>query len=249
MIHPLPPQPAPALPAHRRTGAGLRRRLQWAGRGGPGGAGGFGEWAERRGARRGAARRSPARPTAAGEAAGGSWLAAGGDGSCRSAGRRGPLAVGERGAGSGGGERGWGVRAALRRRSGWAPSTGAAAAGPPRRQVPPHGWAEGAAGGTGGPGPARPPRLAGPLPAGPASRIRAFYFPLQADNLLHQLQEDFQALTEKIALRNILFERGLPAPRGRFQILRSRSLYWTGTDVSRTREWGMFFFPEHPTKT
>lgn len=74
------------------------------------------------------------------------------------------------------------------------------------------------------------------------TRIRALYFPLQADNLLHQLQEDFQALTEKIALRNILFERGLPAPRGRFQLLRPRSLCGTGTGVSRARERGCSFF-------
>ncbi|NXT25560.1 HSBPL protein, partial [Syrrhaptes paradoxus] len=33
------------------------------------------------------------------------------------------------------------------------------------------------------------------------------FFSPQAENLLHQLQESFQALTEKLTLRNILFGR------------------------------------------
>ncbi|XP_057280231.1 heat shock factor-binding protein 1-like protein 1 isoform X1 [Pezoporus wallicus] len=36
-----------------------------------------------------------------------------------------------------------------------------------------------------------------------------------AENLLNQLQENFQALTEKITLRNILFRAGLLSPTGR----------------------------------
>ncbi|XP_030340398.1 heat shock factor-binding protein 1-like protein 1 isoform X1 [Strigops habroptila] len=35
-----------------------------------------------------------------------------------------------------------------------------------------------------------------------------------AENLLYQLQENFQALTEKITLRNILFRAGLLSPAG-----------------------------------
>ncbi|NXL37464.1 HSBPL protein, partial [Glaucidium brasilianum] len=34
------------------------------------------------------------------------------------------------------------------------------------------------------------------------------FFSPQAENLLYQLQENFQALTEKITLRNILFQMG-----------------------------------------
>ncbi|NXE96268.1 HSBPL protein, partial [Menura novaehollandiae] len=44
---------------------------------------------------------------------------------------------------------------------------------------------------------------AGPLPS--ASPV--FISPLQAENLLYRLQENFQALTEKLTLRNILFGR------------------------------------------
>ncbi|NXH78674.1 HSBPL protein, partial [Hydrobates tethys] len=35
-----------------------------------------------------------------------------------------------------------------------------------------------------------------------------------AENLLHQLQENFQALTEKITLRNILFRSRVPSAAG-----------------------------------
>ncbi|NXS39273.1 HSBPL protein, partial [Balaeniceps rex] len=46
------------------------------------------------------------------------------------------------------------------------------------------------------------------LPSGRPLSALFFLFFHQAENLLHQLQENFQALTEKITLRNILFGAG-----------------------------------------